>query len=232
MDPLSFSASLITVLGLAAKVGKKAKQIVDDTKDAPAELTEIRDEIESLTWVIERLDALSKEEARANPTRPILWSRNASRTTDIEIALGSCTNVMKELSRRLDAVEGYLTGGVFDKMKYPFFVSSERNNLRDLRLRTLGLVKAASSASVEHHGAIQELLKLVRSLQSQDELDGVPGIPQTIERATPISSGLTGSTAVSDGDGCEGTDSVNSNTSTTFELEVYSSPDAWISRFR
>jgi hypothetical protein len=135
MDPLSFSASLITVIALATKVGIKVKQITDDVKDAPAELTEIRDEITSLIWIIERLDVLTKEEARANPAKPMSWPGEVSQTTDIEIALGSCTKVMKELVRRLNTVEGYLTGGVFDKMKYPFFVSSERNNLRDLRMR-------------------------------------------------------------------------------------------------
>ncbi|KAF2179711.1 hypothetical protein K469DRAFT_753798 [Zopfia rhizophila CBS 207.26] len=251
MDPLSFSASLITILTLATKLGSKIIHIVEDTKDAPSELTEIRDEIISLMWVIERLDALSKEEQRANPMKPILWSgaldEEGTRTTDIEIALKSCTKVMKEMSRRLDTVEGYLTGGVFDKMKYPFFISSERSNLRDLRsrlahsktailmslqLRTLGLVKAASSASIEHHGAIRELLKLVQNLKLQNEQNEGHPISQAIGPGTHIGNRLTGTIAILDPGGYDETGLGYGRREREFDLEVYSSLDVWMAKFR
>jgi hypothetical protein len=85
-----------------------------------------------------------------------------------------------------------------------------------------GLLKAASSASVEHNGAIQELLKLVRNLQSQNGLDGIPSISPTIELET---SSLSGRTAVEEACDQEMADR-------NFELEAYSGPEAWMSKFR
>jgi hypothetical protein len=139
MDPLSVSASIIAVIALAGNIGLKIKQIVKDFKNVPPELAEVRDEVKSLSWMLKRLEALAEEERQANAREPVFGSvqldATGRKTTDIEIALRSCTTVMKEMSRRLDVVQSCLHGGPFDKMKYPLSLSTERDELRGLRSR-------------------------------------------------------------------------------------------------
>lgn len=139
MDPLSISASIIAIITLSAQLGSKLKKIVEDNKDAPSELTEIRDEVISLTWFIESLRALVEEEQRTPPNQVTLWSRaldgQGTQDPDIELALKSCKNIMKILDHKVDTMEGYLNGGPLDRMKYTLLVSSERSNLKDLRVR-------------------------------------------------------------------------------------------------
>lgn len=122
MDPLSVGV-------LAPRVGKKAKRISEEVKDAPAELSEIRHEIVSLLSLVERLDTLVKEGIRADAEDQTLH------TSDIELALRSCTNVMNQLSHSLDTVEKRLTHGVISKMKSSRSILSEREKWKELRMR-------------------------------------------------------------------------------------------------
>jgi len=139
MDPLSVSASIIAVLGLAGNIGLKIKRIVKDFKNVPPELAEVRDEVKSLSWMLKRVEALAEEERQANSGEPdfgpVKLYAAGRKTTDIEIALRSCMTVMKEMNRRLDVVQSCLHGGPFDKMKYSLSLSTERDELRDLRCR-------------------------------------------------------------------------------------------------
>jgi hypothetical protein len=138
MDPLSISASIITVLALSAKLSFKLKDIVETKKEAPAELSDIRNELQSLTWVIERLGVLSKQEQKrgTDAWSRVFYDEPASGTSeDIGLTLQSCSNVMNDLRLQVEKVEKYLSGGAWDRMKYPFFITSERANLRELRSR-------------------------------------------------------------------------------------------------
>lgn len=147
MDPLSISASIIAVLTLTAKTTSKIKHIIEGSKDAPVELIEVRDEILSLTWVVERLDAISKIEQEQDSAE-LIKLEDGSSLTDIDMALKSCNSIMKEIRKKVDAVQGYLTGNALERIKYPFSISSDRAGLRDLRIR-LGHSKIAITIALQ-----------------------------------------------------------------------------------
>ncbi|OAL44951.1 hypothetical protein IQ07DRAFT_604467 [Pyrenochaeta sp. DS3sAY3a] len=172
MDPLSISASVASFLVLASKVGLQVKQIADDLKDAPAELSEVRDEIESLVLLVNRLNALAKEEARATPADVNLSPERSSQATDIQATLKSCTNVMKELGQKLDTIERHLSRGKLGKMTFSLVVSE--------------LFKATSSAAEGHQDDIQDLL---RNIQSKLESRTMPGGAPTFIPDIPPSNG-------------------------------------------
>ncbi|KAK3486708.1 uncharacterized protein B0T23DRAFT_232027 [Neurospora hispaniola] len=62
MDPLSFTASLIAVVGLAGEVAKTCKSYIDGIKNHPREIRVIFIELNSLTSVLEGLKILREED--------------------------------------------------------------------------------------------------------------------------------------------------------------------------
>ncbi|EGO55775.1 hypothetical protein NEUTE1DRAFT_117897 [Neurospora tetrasperma FGSC 2508] len=62
MDPLSFTASLIAVVGLAGEVAKTCKSYIDGIKNHPREIRVIFIELNSLTSVLEGLKILREDD--------------------------------------------------------------------------------------------------------------------------------------------------------------------------
>lgn len=62
MDPLSFSASLIAILGLAAEVAKTCKSYIDGIKNHPRELRLIYIEVTSLASILDGLKVLHEDD--------------------------------------------------------------------------------------------------------------------------------------------------------------------------
>lgn len=154
MDPLSFSASLIAIITISGKLTSTLSTLISDGKDTPSEFPEIRDEIISLTWVLERLHTLVREEldqehkllqhpsstfssASTLQSTPKLGCEKTSLvgTTDIHIAIKSCAKIMQELDSKVTIIESWMKGGIWEKTKYTVLISLERTALRDIRVR-------------------------------------------------------------------------------------------------
>jgi hypothetical protein len=138
MDPLSLSASIIAVLTLTAQVGSAVRTLLQHLEDAPRELSEINNEIISLSWILKRLEILVKEEQLKHPSGPILPVDHVNINdivTDMETSLSTCSGVMKEIKKKIDSILKTQKGGPFDRIKIPFAWPTERKNLEDLRSR-------------------------------------------------------------------------------------------------
>lgn len=61
MDPLSFSASLIAIVGLAGEVAKTCKSYIDGVKNHPREIRLIYIEVTSLASILDGLTVLHED---------------------------------------------------------------------------------------------------------------------------------------------------------------------------
>lgn len=91
------------------------------------------------------------------------------------------------------------------------------------------LVKTNSAADIEHHAAIQKLLKLVQAVKIDDkEMSLIKESEPSTKTSTLLPELLAISAPPDDNDlGPSGRNSAGA-----FDLEVYSTPDAWLNRFR
>lgn len=103
------------------------------------ELSEINNEVASLSGTLQRLQILVEEERQTTGSGLILrFHGNALASggvSDIESALMSCKTAMMEIRTKMDHIVKLAQGGPFDRIRYPFSWSSTRKDLLEVRSR-------------------------------------------------------------------------------------------------
>ena len=103
MDPLSFTASLIAVVGLAGTVAKTCKSYIDGIKNHPREIRLIYIEVTSLSSLLDGLNVLREDDYEDAKIIRQLQGNNGP--------LQGCQETIREISDLLDLSSVSSTSG-------------------------------------------------------------------------------------------------------------------------
>lgn len=134
MEPLSVATGVVALLAHALTASSYITGVIRTTKSAPAELVEIKQGIESLTSVLQKLQAVFIDEADVNNDTASEGSRSLG--VDIESSLKACAAIIQETEDKLREVNCLSQKGLsFEKIKSSFVWQPLRKELQELRIR-------------------------------------------------------------------------------------------------
>ena len=129
MDPLSVTASLLTVIGTVKQVGKGLKQL-KALKQAPQELDDLLDENSQFEAILKAIDNAPWSSSSVQPELKIILSKAYEKLTEFD-ALIQYTLTEAGTSRKVDRMQWVRKG---------LEVESLRSNLKDITLRIVALI--------------------------------------------------------------------------------------------
>lgn len=118
-DPLSITASVITVAGLAYSSGKVLYQTISEIRDAPEVFIHLKTDIETLCKTIHSL----QQQPEKNNTDAVLSDGQKSNLREIKPALTACRNACDTFKGKIDKVMRHSTAShtsVRDRLKLQF----------------------------------------------------------------------------------------------------------------
>ncbi|KAH8656162.1 hypothetical protein BGZ60DRAFT_149266 [Tricladium varicosporioides] len=181
MEPLSVATGVVALLAHALTASTYITGVVRTTKSAPAELIEIKQGIESLTSVLQRLQAVFIDETNVKNDTPAKDSQGLG--ADMESSLKACIAIMKETEDKIREVNSLSQKGLsFEKIKSSFAWQPLRKELQELRVRleyskssilmclqlhSLAVLETASKASLRTEASMKELQNEIRGKAQQ-----------------------------------------------------------------
>ena len=135
MDPLSVSASIIGVLGAAAKVSSVLVTFVEKTKNAPDSVQELISEVNSLSAILTHLKVFLLGGANAARSRASLIL-----VDQVFAALSECVVTFSKLEEVLGTFQNEAEWKVFNRVKWALEESSTFRILRRLRSNKMSLM--------------------------------------------------------------------------------------------
>lgn len=129
MDPVSFTASLITVIGTVKQVGKGLKQL-KALQQAPQELDNLIDETSQFEAILQAIDNAPWSSSSIKPELRIILSKAHEKVREFD-ALIQYTLTEAGTSKKVDRLQWV--------RKRPQ-VESLRSHLRDITLRIVSLI--------------------------------------------------------------------------------------------
>lgn len=113
MDPISVSASILGLLGAAAKVSEVLTNFVGSVKDAPRLAQRVVTEVEDLTVCLQRLHEFV---ASQNPSRR---SRRALIMVDqLRVVLSHCVITFSELERAVEGLKPRASVSIGNRLRW------------------------------------------------------------------------------------------------------------------
>lgn len=127
MDPLSVAASVAGLMTLSIEVVHVISDYYKSTKNAPRDVQEIKNELESLSIILERLElVLRSDKIRYN-------SFSFDTSSVLTTALNSCEQKIREISSKLKPPKDSSASRVWERLKWPFSEKEVQKLLEILR---------------------------------------------------------------------------------------------------
>lgn len=129
MDPFSFTASLIAVIGTVKQVGKGLKQL-KALQQAPRELDDLLDENSQFEAILQAMDNAPWSSSSVKPELKIILSKAHEKLTEFD-ALIQYTLTEAGTSRKVDRMQW---------VRKRLEVEGLRSSLKDITLRIVALI--------------------------------------------------------------------------------------------
>jgi len=127
MDPLSITASVVTLVTIASKLAASLVALRNGFRSAPHEIDSISKEVLSLSVVLIRLQRLAENDALTSVELPV--------EDGLAEVLRSCREILDKIERKVSAISALLTGHSFVRVKQRWSWTSTKKDLRDLCMR-------------------------------------------------------------------------------------------------
>ncbi len=125
MDPLSVAASVAGLVSLAFEVSSTVSSYCKSVKNARKEVQDTAQELASMQNTLQQLDELLHSQR--------LKSRLFDSSSVLVTALTICSNIIKTISSKVQALDADCFARVWEKLKWPFSEKEMQKTLTTLR---------------------------------------------------------------------------------------------------
>ncbi|KAM7213446.1 RhoGAP domain containing protein [Rhypophila decipiens] len=150
VDPLSIAASVIGLINAGAKITKVLVQVTKNACDAPNDCRRLKDEVETIRYVLSQLQLFFTGQSRTTRSRTSLIL-----VDQVVVTLAACVTTFSDLDVFAENLQSEVKMGILDRLRW----SSKEDEIRHILQR------------VESHKSSLTLIMTILTCEKQGEAE-------------------------------------------------------------